>query len=73
MQEPLIIQASSTVSEPIAPPAKLADVGEGYERAPFCDDMRWRKDRSARKLSAGGTATVYRSACRQTAAYTVSI
>ena len=60
LQRPLIIQASSTVTEPVAPAAKLPDVGDGFERTPFCPDVRWSKDRKARKLSSGGTATVYR-------------
>ena len=60
MQAPLIIQASSTVQEPIAPAAKIDDAGEGYERTPFCGNVRWLKDRNARKLASGGTATVYR-------------
>ncbi|KAL0043072.1 hypothetical protein WJX79_008366 [Trebouxia sp. C0005] len=58
---PLMIHASSTASEPIAPhPNSSVDVGDGYERTPFRSDVRWCKDRSNRKLSAGGTATVYR-------------
>lgn len=60
VQAPLIIKASSTASELIAPAAKPIDAGNGYERTPFCADIRWQKDRNARKLSTGGTATVYR-------------
>ncbi len=56
-----MVHASSTASEPIAPhPKSSVDVGDGYERTPFRPDVRWCKDRSNRKLSAGGTATVYR-------------
>lgn len=33
---------------------------EGFELSPFSPDVRWRKDRNARKLSSGATAIVYR-------------
>ena len=40
-------------------PAKVP-LPEGFELSPFSPDVRWRKDRSARKLSSGATAIVYR-------------
>ena len=72
MQAPLMVHASFVASQPVATPAYCAAVGEGYEAAHFCPDVRWRKDRSTRKLAAGGTATVYRSAFTYTNRLTVS-
>lgn len=54
------VQASSVAALPQAPPAG-PNVSDPYEAVPFCSDLRWRKDRTHRKLSAGGTGTVYRS------------
>ena len=55
--------ASQPVGPPAGPKAPAGpNVGEGYEAAPFCSEVRWKKDRSLRKLSAGGTGIVYRSA-----------
>lgn len=60
------MHASSRACQPVTPSAGAKapvepDVGEGYEVAPFCSEVRWKKDRNLRKLSAGGTGTVYRS------------
>ncbi|KAL3153330.1 hypothetical protein ABBQ38_011673 [Trebouxia sp. C0009 RCD-2024] len=54
------VQASSVAALPQAPPAG-PNVSDPYEAVPFCSDLRWRKDRTHRKLSAGGTGTVYRA------------
>ena len=59
-QETLKVHASSVASQPVAAPA-ASKAGEGYEVAPFSSDVRWKTDRSLRKLSAGATGTVYRS------------
>ena len=61
VQAPVKVQATSVGALPPAPPAGPS-VSDPYEAVPFCSDLRWRKDRTHRKLSAGGTGTVYRSA-----------
>ncbi|KAL3141837.1 hypothetical protein ABBQ32_004505 [Trebouxia sp. C0010 RCD-2024] len=59
-QTPVKMQATSVAALPQAPPAE-PKASDPYEAVPFCSDLRWRKDRTHRKLSAGGTGTVYRA------------
>ncbi|KAL3142131.1 hypothetical protein ABBQ32_004748 [Trebouxia sp. C0010 RCD-2024] len=60
LQTPVKVQATSVATLPQAPPAE-PKVSDPYEAVAFCSDLGWRKDRTHRKLSAGGTGTVYRA------------
>lgn len=76
LQEPLIssAEAQDRLKAAVLPPSVATIKGvkgtsgslavvplpEGYELSPFSPDVRWKKDRNARKLSSGATAIVYR-------------